>query len=160
LASSRITQVEFVESVRGARQEWERLIGMVPREDMTRPGFAGDWTLKDVIAHIAWYEREMVNMIKAKAFVGSSHWELPTDPRNDVIYAENKDRSLDEILRKARQTHDDLVLQLASLSDEDLHDPARFPGMPADWQPWSVIASNTYEHYEDHIPQAKAWLQK
>ena len=34
-----------------------------------------------------------------------------------------------------------------AVPDKDLMDPARFSGMPADWEPWQVIASNTYEHY-------------
>jgi len=32
--------------------------------------------------------------------------------------------------------------------------------MPADWRPWQVVASNTYEHYDDHAQQAEAWIAK
>ncbi|MFN2216624.1 MAG: hypothetical protein ACK2TS_06740 [Anaerolineales bacterium] len=40
---------------------------------------------------------------------------------------------------------------LQELDETDLNNPAAFEGMPGDWQPWNVIASNTYEHYDDHV---------
>jgi hypothetical protein len=30
--------------------------------------------------------------------------------------------------------------------------------MPEDWEPWQVIAGNTYEHYQEHIPDIRDWL--
>ena len=47
--------------------------------------------------------------------------------------------------------HEDLLQVLRTLDDTDLHDPARFAEMPAEWEPWSLIANNTYEHYEAHL---------
>ncbi len=47
---------------------------------------------------------------------------------------------------------------LRTLSDEDLIDPSSFPNMPPDWQPWMIIAQNTYEHYRDHILDVERWL--
>ena len=37
-------------------------------------------------------------------------------------------------------------------------DPTGFPNMPPDWQPWLVIAQNTYQHYQDHIKDVERWL--
>jgi hypothetical protein len=31
--------------------------------------------------------------------------------------------------------------------------------MPPDWQPWTIIAQNTYEHYQDHIDDLKRWME-
>lgn len=49
---------------------------------------------------------------------------------------------------------------LKSLDEQALNQAAAFPGMPPEWTPWEVIASNTYEHYDDHLAQAKAWAAK
>jgi len=43
-------------------------------------------------------------------------------------------------------------------SDENMTDPTGFPNMPPDWQPWLVIAQNTYQHYQDHIKDVERWL--
>lgn len=82
---------EFVADVRRARAEWDALVDRINRAEMSTPGFCGTWSLKDVIAHLTWYEREMVGMLKARAFVGSSYWELPLDGRNALIFEESQD---------------------------------------------------------------------
>jgi uncharacterized protein (TIGR03083 family) len=157
--SDQVIQSEFVANTRQAREEWDRLIRGVSREEMQRPGFCGDWSLKDILAHIAWYEREMVDMLSARVFAGSDYWDLPTDERNAVIFQENRDRGLDEVLEESRAVFGELLSQLELLTDEDLNDPAQFPGMPLEWAPWQILASNTYEHYTDHARQAKEWLK-
>jgi hypothetical protein len=30
--------------------------------------------------------------------------------------------------------------------------------MPPDWHPWTIIADNTYEHYQHHIADVEHWL--
>lgn len=152
MPNERVTKSEFIEKIHRAREEWDQFVRNIDREEMLRPGFCGEWSLKDVVAHITWYEREMVNLFKAHAFTGSPYWELPLDERNAVLFEENKDLPLEQVLRESREVFPELMRQLESLTDEDLNDPARFPGMPADWQSWQVIAGNTYEHYEAHLP--------
>lgn len=156
--SERVTQEEFVARIHRSRAAWDGLIQGISREEMQKPGFCGDWSLKDVIAHITWYERAMVRLLQARAFVGSSLWELPLHERNAAIFRENKDTNLGQVLDESQQAFVELMSELDALTDDDLNDPARFPGMPPDWQPWQVIASNTCEHYEDHASQAEARL--
>ena len=126
---------------------------------MTQPGVAGDWLVKDIIAHITWYEREMVGMIQARALVGSELWELTQDQRNVSIYEENRDRSLNDVLLEAEQVYEQLLKGLESLLDEDLINPSQFREMPSEWIPWKVLASNCFEHYHQHIPDIQAWLE-
>jgi uncharacterized protein (TIGR03083 family) len=153
-----LTVAQFVAQVRQARAQWDALVAQIPAEQMTRPGAAGDWSVKDVLAHIAWHENEMLGMLQARALVGSGLWNLPLDQRNQAIYAQNKDRSLQDVQKEYIQVFARLLPALEKLVDQDLHDPARFPGMPADWEPWQVIASNTYEHYQDHLSGLQTWL--
>lgn len=158
--SERVIKSEFAEKIRRSRETWDSRVQEISRREMEQPGFCGNWSLKDVMLHIVWYEREMINLLKTRAFAGSAYWELPTDKRNTVIIEENKNLGLDQILDESREVFTELKSLIALLSDDDLNDPAHFPGMPSDWQPWQVIASNTYEHYDDHLRHADAWLQK
>jgi hypothetical protein len=54
--------------------------------------------------------------------------------------------------------YEQLVEVLLSFSDEDLVNPEDFPGMPPDWQPGNIIAQNTFEHYQQHIPDVQRWM--
>ena len=49
---------------------------------------------------------------------------------------------------------------METLTDEDLLDASHFAEMPSNWKPWEVIASNTYEHYDDHLAELAAWQEK
>ena len=50
---------ELVELVSSARAVWEALLVSLQPRDYEQPGVAGEWSLKDIIAHIAWFENEM-----------------------------------------------------------------------------------------------------
>jgi hypothetical protein len=151
---------QLLERIQSAWQAWSDLLGKIDPTRMTQPGVAGDWSIKDVIAHITWHEGEMVGLIEAHALVGSELWNLPTDERNAAIYELVRDQPLDQVLAESAQVHQQLVETLPSLSDQDLTDPGGFPGMPPDWQPWLIIAQNTYEHYQDHMLDLEKWTSQ
>jgi hypothetical protein len=153
-----LDKTELLESVRSARSAWDALVAEVDLFRYEQPGVSGHWTLKDVIAHITWHDRQMVNLINRHAYVGASEWwGLPTDERNALIYAQNRDRALDDVLAEARSTYAELFAVLPSLSNEDLNDESRFPDSPP-VPPGEIIAQNTYEHYQHHLLDLRNWL--
>jgi uncharacterized damage-inducible protein DinB len=151
---------QLIERIRRSRAAWEAVIAPLDDEQMVQAGVCGTWSVKDLIAHISWSEREMINVLETRALVGSELWLLPTDQRNAAIFEENKHRSLQDVRAEAREVFDTLLACLERLEEQDLHDPSRFSQMPREWQPWKVLAGNTYEHYEDHMPQVQAWLNR
>ncbi|MCJ7537130.1 MAG: ClbS/DfsB family four-helix bundle protein [Anaerolineales bacterium] len=155
-SSPRVQQL--IDTIQGNWATWEAIVAQIDEERLTQSGVAGDWTLKDIIAHITWHEKEMVGLITAHALVGSELWNLPTDERNAAMYEEVRNEPLEQVLEESAGIHQQLLELLPTLSDEDLTDPSSFPNMPPDWQPWMLIAQNTYEHYQDHIQDIERWL--
>ena len=155
-----ITKSEFLSQVARSRARWDRLVGQVAPEEMQLAGFCGEWSLKEVMAHILWHEREMQAMLETRNFGGSPYWELPTDERNERIHQELRTLELTAVRAQASHTYEALMEQLQALPEENLNDAAAFPGMPEEWRPWEVLASNTYEHYADHSQQAEAWIAR
>src|SRR5436309_13694248 len=93
----------FIEGLRNERAGWEALLAQVGEERMLEPGAAGAWSVKDIIAHVMWCEREMIDVCQAHALVGSDLWDLPEDERNALMVAEQRDRPLQEVLRAEQQ---------------------------------------------------------
>lgn len=149
-------KAELLDHIHSTYQEWEHTLAKVPRQKMEIQGAAGVWSLKDVIAHITWGEREMVGVLKTRLFEGSPLWNLDTDTRNQIVYEENKERLLEEILSESRQVHKDLLTELEKLEDQDLTDPSRIRNLPMEWQLWQVLKGNTYEHYQEHTAYLRA----
>ncbi len=98
----KMTQSRMLELLQRGHQEWVALLAEVGRQQMEVPGLAGGWSVKDTVAHVSWFEREMVGMLKARALVGSELWNLPQDERNRQIQQGNKDRPLEDVLGEAR----------------------------------------------------------
>ena len=149
---------EFLEQIATARQAWTEVVGRVPRERMTEPILDGGWSIKDMIAHVAWSEREMIGVARQRALVGSPLWELDQDARNALVYAENRDRDLDEVVADEQQIYAELLPLLEGLTDEDLLDGSRFENMLPGVPPWRIFAGNTFLHYAQHAAAIGAWL--
>jgi hypothetical protein len=116
-------------------------------------------SLKDLIAHISWYEGQMVNLLADKVLAGSSLWELGQSERNLAIYELNKDRGIDEVLQESQDVYRKMNSEIKLLSDKELNDPSVFEGMPEDWVPWMVIAGNSFEHYQQHLEDLGNWYK-
>jgi uncharacterized damage-inducible protein DinB len=150
-----MNKTEFTERNRRSRDAWQAALTRFNAGNMEQPLPDSDWTVKDLVAHVTWYEQEMLDLLQQRRFAGSELWGLPNDERNAVIYAANRDRPVEDVLSQAREVSSALFTLLEQLSEDDLINPAHFPGMPEDWQPWEVLADNTYLHYEAHTSQVK-----
>ena len=148
----------FINTLEQSRAEWEALLAQVDEEWMLQPGAAGKWSVKDVIAHVTWYEREMIPLMRMHMLADSELWELSNEERNEIVYQQNRDRPLQEILHEGQQAYADLLEAAQALSDEDLNNPHRFKQMPEDWVPWQIFAGNSFEHYQDHVTSLRQWL--
>jgi hypothetical protein len=152
-----VDTVTFINTLQQARAQWEAILVQINEQRMLQPGIVGTWSVKDLIAHVSWYEREMVSVIRLRVFTGSEWWALTTDERNAMIYQQNRQRPLQEIVDEGQRSYTELLEAVQSLSDEDLTDPRHFRDMPEDWVPWQIFAGNSFEHYQDHLPAMNTW---
>jgi uncharacterized damage-inducible protein DinB len=146
-----VRKAEFLDKVRAERARLHARLAQFDDRQMLQIVGSGAWTLKDILAHLTWHEREMVGLLRGRALAGSELWNLPLEQRNAAIYAEIRHQPLEQARAEAREVWEQLDRQLDTLTEEDLNDPARFSGMPADWAPWQILADNTYLHYRDHL---------
>lgn len=158
-----MNKADFLEALQKGYVEWEAVLAQVGEARMVEPGVEGEWSVKDVIAHNTWNEQEMVRLLQEHALKPSETdrlWQMPTDERNAEIYEQYRNKPLPAVLAEAKQVHEQLWEAAQTLDDEDLNDPSRFPGMPADWQPWRIIVGCSFTHYPEHIKSIRTWLGK
>src|SRR5262249_15587055 len=87
---SLMNKSEFLDTLQTVRAQWEELLAEVGKARMQEPGVAGEWSVKDIIAHVTWPEREMAAILQARSLVaGSELWDLPQDELNAVVVAQN-----------------------------------------------------------------------
>jgi uncharacterized damage-inducible protein DinB len=142
----------FFNALLDEHARWIKVIESLEPEKLGEPGVAGTWSIKDIIAHISWYEREIIPLIQQHRLTGSPLWNLSTDERNAAIFEIVHDHPVKEVLEESKAVFNELVEAVKTLSTEDLNNPSHFAGMPADWIPLQIIAGNSYEHYRQHFP--------
>jgi len=145
----------LMEAIDAARESWEYAVGLVQEDRRLWRAAPSAWSLKDIIAHVAWHDDQMIEVAETRILAGSPWWTLSTDIRNLKIFEKHRDTEFEEIVQFAAGAYSKMRTAVAALPDEDLNDAARFADMPKDWIPWRLFASNTYEHYLRHIGQIR-----
>ena len=151
-------KLSFIQTVESTRAELDSIIANISDQLMLQPGVSGVMSVKDILAHITWFEREMIGLLEQRALAGSDLWNLPSDEQNAVIYQLNLQRSLQDIRNEAAEVFQQLLKQFKNLEEAALDDPAWFRDMPPDWSPSQLLAENTCEHYQHHLADITAWL--
>jgi hypothetical protein len=152
-----VTRDELVEAIERNRARWEALVARAD-DRANEPGVAGDWTLRDVVAHINYYLRFHVENLggPARGF-GEMPQEIGFDmeKRNQWMHERDKDLSWEFVRAEAKEITDELLRQLRRRSDEDMR--AQF----APWHHWPVWRweCDVRNHYNEHITGLEAWLE-
>jgi uncharacterized protein (TIGR03083 family) len=147
----RLTKDALIARIAADRARFDEVVSRVPRERLTEPILPGGWSVKDVLAHIAWGEREGIGVMRERALVGSELWDLTEDERNAAVVRESRSRDVDEVLREYGTAFAEYVSAITLLSDEDLNGPERIRGLAEripGWPPWRVLYDPN--HYEEH----------
>jgi hypothetical protein len=149
----------FLELIRLTHDQLETALKELTLQQWETPGSSEGWGIKEIVAHITWYEAEMIKVLETRSLHGSDWWDLPLDKRNELIHQSYLTKTPRSVIDGENETYRKMMDLLELLSEHDLNDPGAFAGMPAEWKPWSVIASNTNEHYPEHIRQIKVCLK-
>lgn len=158
-------KIKFLERVNTEYAFLERTLALVPTERITEAGVCGHWSVKDLVAHLTAWERltlrwldDAARGMPLKVPDEGFDWE-DFDVQNDLYHQRTKDHSLEDILADARRVRAEILALIDGLTDEELAGGGRFAGMFID-SPRDAIASNTCEHYEQHVTQIREWLNR
>lgn len=155
---------DLITATRSERDALEAVLERIPPPDMAAPGVVGDWSVKDVLAHLAvWCSRAVTVIFQAERGQKPS-LGVPDDSANGwakvnaADFAQQRDRPLDRILVDFRGSHAQLIKRLEAWGDEAaLFDRARYPSLRgasiAD-----VVAANGAEHDAEHRAAIERWL--
>ena len=156
----------LIRTLQTEREGYEALLAAIGPERMTQPGVEGDYSAKDLAAHLLMYERWLADWLAAALrgqFPAPSPMEEPDmDFRNGMFYSLNQDRALDDVLAESRAVHQRLLDLIAALPEADLDNPARtdwcvVPYWKASRPLWQALLNDTVEHYQQHRPALEAW---
>lgn len=119
----------------------------IPDDRLVEGGAVGDWSIKDLFGHIAFWDEQAVTALD-RALAGRPQPEVDWQAMNDADYAHRRDRTLPEQRSDMHQAHALLLERLEGVAGID--------AAPID----EAIKGASYEHYEEHIPDIRAWRER
>ena len=130
-------------------EAWRQLFAAlddIPEDRLSEPGVIGDWSLKDLFGHLAFWDEHAVTEID-RALAGLPREDNAWQEMNETDYVAGRDRTLPEQRSAMHQAHAALVERLKGVAGIEA---ARMD---------EAIRPDTYDHYLDHIKDIQAWRQ-
>jgi len=147
-------------ALEGARRELLTVAALIPRDGRASTRVCGAWTLKDVLGHLADWEKVGVEGLRCMALGRRPAVEAISDidAWNADHAAARLGQSWDEVWTDFHGTRDDLMDILAGMAEARLHRWYRFP-----WGPrgtayeWACVFQT---HDREHACDIRAELEK
>jgi uncharacterized protein (TIGR03083 family) len=158
-----VNKQELIAYLNEERTKLEEVLARVKPEQMTQPGVCGNWSVKDVVAHLAvWTSREVTVLFQAERGQKLSYG-VPDDSANDWVnvnakdYEQQKNRPLERIWEDFRGAHKQLIKRLTAWQDETaLFQKGKFAGSSSSLA--DKMIGGVGEHDAEHREQIEAWL--
>ena len=127
------TKTSILKKVQADRRRLEQNLVGLAAEQMIQPGVVKEWSVKDVLAHLAEWEAMCLRWVDA-----TRRGETPAVPAPDVtfkdlaplnqrIFDQFKDYPLDKVLEMFHSVHRQFITLMESMPDNEMLNPGPFP---------------------------------
>ena len=174
-------KAELINSMTAGRKEWEETLALLSDQDLRVKGIEGEWSIKDVLAHICAYQQYMAATLADEK--GSSHetaaldsWyqtnlsmyrnehpELPEQIQevkgeqvNQVFVAAYRFKLPAEVREMEAQSYQRLLYWVQAYPDAELSGPYANTGRTL----LQIIPNQCYLHYRTHLRTIHEWLAR
>ena len=141
---------QIVREIEISWSELKAVFALVKADRLEGPAVIGNWTVKDLLGHVATWEAEVMGNIERfmDPQVGTMRPYPDVDGFNDRTVEGKRSLTLDSVTRDLDETHTKLLEFLAKLPDSAFHQER------VDWR----LRLDTYEHYREHAKTLRDWL--
>jgi len=151
---------DLLDRIRKDREALAALWSGLTKEQMIRrPGPQEDWSVKDLIAHITWWESFILERVTDLMGGARSEPAEHQDVLNARVYEQQEDSPLAEVLAAFDANWPKLEALISPLNDEQLNTPAYYPtydGIAL----LPILKAGTVSHYSAHMTDLLAYLER
>jgi uncharacterized damage-inducible protein DinB len=150
-----MTRDEVLTLMQTERERVWNAIAELSEEAMSHPARDGDWSVKDILAHLAFWEQDATQRLEFIAagrsdkirYYGSDE---QIDETNADVYYRRRDWTLEQAMQALRRARERMLEALTAITDDQL--ASKPSGIPVlHW-----LAGDTYEHDQEHLLQLLA----
>jgi hypothetical protein len=158
-ANTQMSSYDLLEKIRQDRAGLALLWSGLTEEQMVqRPGPQADWSVKDLIAHITWWESfiiaRVVDLINGAESEPAEH----QDVLNARVFEKHRDQPLVQILAAFDANLPKIDALISSLNWEQLNSPGyyqTYDGIAL----LPILGAGTFSHYPGHLADLRAYVE-
>jgi len=150
----------LMQQLESSREDFLEALEGLSEEQMLAPGASGDWSIKDVLIHLARWEAELVKLLwQARQGQRPTTVHLgneDVDRINARWHADSQDRSLESALADFHGVRNQTLHRVEAFTDKELNDPHRHAWLNN--RPlWEWIQSDSFGHEAIHAAHIISW---
>lgn len=138
-----------------AWQEIQASYAGLSDSQLTEPGVTGNWSVKDILAHVTTWEEEALKylplIVKGGRPPRYSVKYGGIDAFNAQMTEQKRGLSLADVLRQLDETHGRLIAYIQSVPEEQFTQETPFRHR---------LRLDTYSHYPIHTRMIRAWRER
>jgi hypothetical protein len=124
-------------------------------EQLIQPGVTGDWSVKDILAHVTtWEEESLKHLPHILQGIQPPRYSVlygGIDAFNAQMTEQKRSLPLSEVLRQLDETHHQLLDYLQTVPEEQFTTETRFRRR---------LRLDTYSHYPIHTQSIREWREQ
>jgi hypothetical protein len=150
-----MTREQVLARLAAAWADFEESYAGLSRPELLTPGVTGKWSVRDIIAHVTWWEEEALKHLPLVRNGGRPPRYSVTyggiDAFNALMTEKRGHLSLDDVLRQHDEVHQRLIDYLRRSPEELFTTETRFRRR---------LKLDTYGHYPIHTKAIRAWRER
>jgi hypothetical protein len=145
-------RLQLLRNIDGAWEELKASYAGLSDAELLEACVTGNWSVRDVIAHVTWWEEEALKHLPL-ILVGGRPPRYSVryggiDAFNAQMTEQKRNLSLDEVLRQRDETHHRLVSFIQTVPEDYIAGETRFRRR---------LRLDTYGHYQKHADAIRKW---
>lgn len=155
-----ITTQNVMQHLTAGWNDLQSFLSTLSADQFIAPTDAAGWAIRDHLLHLAVWEAGIIALLQGHSRIAAMGidaitWESHDDDLiNEAIRKHHQQATIHEVQTLLQRTHEQMLQQVATMSDADLARPFR------DFQPDSErtepivgwIAGNSWGHSAEHLP--------
>jgi len=155
------TKNQLLETIEIERKALEKFLTELSPAQMIQPGVVGEWSVKDVLAHLiewehmvlSWHSAGLQGKVPVTPAEGFNWAQLPQ--LNQQIYEKYRTRALAEIQKEFKSSYKKMLSSIQGLSEEDLFTRGRFA-----WTKNNTLGAYFISSTSSHYHWARTTMKK
>jgi hypothetical protein len=130
--------------------EFRAITDRLNAEQFTRLGYQEDWSVKDLLAHMACWDAEAAQALEQLRLGTYPGWDRELDDFTRECFDACRDLDLDTVWAQLHSARARMMEELGCLPDEML---------PRGSVAWEWFEESAITHHDEHLPRLREWVE-